>query len=195
MNAEIDISQVTLQTDRLMLRSWKESDLEDFYEYAKVDGVGQMAGWLPHKDREESAKILQLFISEKKTFAIEYDGKVIGSLGIELYDEKKFPEFQELAGRELGFVLSRDYWGRGIMPEAVQRVLRYLFDETGLDFLMCGHYTENRQSKRVQEKCGFRYYRLTETETSYGEKKECRVSVLYRAPGNAKNAGKDEKRL
>lgn len=97
MNAEIDISQVTLQTDRLILRSWKESDLEDFYEYAKVDGVGQMAGWLPHKDREESAKILQLFISEKKTFAIEYDGKVIGSLGIELYDEKKFPEFQELA--------------------------------------------------------------------------------------------------
>ena len=57
MNAEIDISQVTLQTDRLILRSWKESDLEDFYEYAKVDGVGQMAGWLPHKDREESAKI------------------------------------------------------------------------------------------------------------------------------------------
>ena len=35
MNAEIDISQVTLQTDRLILRSWKESDLEDFYEYAK----------------------------------------------------------------------------------------------------------------------------------------------------------------
>ena len=93
MNAEIDISQVTLQTDRLILRPWKESDLEDFYEYAKVDGVGQMAGWLPHRDREESAKILQLFIGEKKTFAIEYGEKVIGSLGIELYDEKKFPEF------------------------------------------------------------------------------------------------------
>ena len=54
MNAEIDVSQVVLKTERLTLRPWKESDLDDFYEYARVDGVGQMAGWLPHKDREES---------------------------------------------------------------------------------------------------------------------------------------------
>ena len=44
MNKQIDITGITLKTQRLILRPWKESDLEDFYEYAKVDGVGQMAG-------------------------------------------------------------------------------------------------------------------------------------------------------
>ena len=184
MNAEIDVSQVVLKTERLTLRPWKESDLEDFYEYARVDGVGQMAGWLPHKDREESRKILRMFIDDKKTFAIEYEGKVIGSVGIERYDEEKLPEFQKKAGRELGFVLSKDYWGRGIMPEAVRRIIRYLFDEVGLDFLACGHYVENERSKRVQEKCGFRHYRLVKTETSYGKERDCWLSVLDRASGN-----------
>lgn len=92
MNAPIDISGVTLRTPRLLLRPWQESDLDDFYEYASVDGVGQMAGWLPHKDKAESARILKMFIDEKKTLALEFEGKVIGSIGIERYDEEKLPE-------------------------------------------------------------------------------------------------------
>ena len=44
MNTPIDISNVVLTTERLVLRPWRETDLEDLYEYAKVDGVGQMAG-------------------------------------------------------------------------------------------------------------------------------------------------------
>ena len=71
MNVEIDISNVILKTKRLTLRPWKLSDLDDFYEYASVDGVGQMAGWQPHKNKEETLEILQNFIKEKKTFAIE----------------------------------------------------------------------------------------------------------------------------
>lgn len=49
MNKPIDITDVILTTDRLVLRPWRESDLDDFYEYASVDGVGQMAGWNPHR--------------------------------------------------------------------------------------------------------------------------------------------------
>lgn len=45
MNTYVDLTNVVLETDRLIIRAWKETDLEDFYEYAKVDGVGQMAGW------------------------------------------------------------------------------------------------------------------------------------------------------
>ena len=67
MNKPIDISTVVLKTHRLTLRSWRQTDLEDFYEYARVDGVGQMAGWLPHQSIEESKKILASFITEKKT--------------------------------------------------------------------------------------------------------------------------------
>ncbi len=132
MNVPIDISQVTLKTDRLILRPWKLSDIEDFYEYAQVDGVGQMAGWAPHESIEKSRGILERFISEKKVFALEHDGKVIGSLGIERYNEDEFPEFAQLKCREIGYVLSKDYWGRGLMPEAVGEVIRYLFEDLGL---------------------------------------------------------------
>lgn len=180
MNAEIDISDVTLKTERLILRPWSPSDLEDLYEYASVDGVGQMAGWLPHKNREESQAILDLFIAGKKTFAIEYQGKVIGSLGIEKYDEKELPEFQNQAGREIGYALSKAYWGQEIMPEAAKRVIGYLLEDVGLDFIVCSHSIDNTQSKRVQEKCGFKHYKQFRYETQYGAVRDSWLSLLFR---------------
>ena len=180
MNAEIDISKVVLRTERLTLRPWTEGDLDDLYEYASVDGVGQMAGWLPHKSIDESRVILQRFIEGKKTFALDLDGKVIGSLGIERYDEKLLPEFDEKRGREIGYVLSKNYWGRGLMPEAVKEVIRYLFESVNLDFIACGHFTDNLQSMRVQEKCGFKHYRRGKYTTKYGEVKDHWISITER---------------
>lgn len=167
MNAVIDITGVVLRTDRLTLRPWRESDLSDLYEYARVDGVGQMAGWNPHRDMEESRAILHSFIRHRKTFALEYQGKVIGSLGVEEYSEENYPELDDLRGREIGYVLSRDYWGMGLMPEAVKAVIAWLFSETGLDFLICGHFDHNARSRRVVEKCGFRYIKTTKYKTRY----------------------------
>ena len=66
MNVLIDISTVKLKTERLILRPFCETDLNDFYEYASVDGVGQMAGWLPHKNKDETKMILDMFIEGKK---------------------------------------------------------------------------------------------------------------------------------
>lgn len=94
MNKNIDISDVILTTQRLTLRPWREEDLEDFFTYASVDGVGQMAGWAPHQSKEESAIILHKFVEGRKTFALDYQGKVIGSLGIEKYKEENYPELQ-----------------------------------------------------------------------------------------------------
>ena len=126
MNPEVDISNVVLKTSRLLIRPWRESDLDDFYAYASVDGVGQMAGWKPHENKEESKMILDMFISHKKTFAIEYQGKVIGSVGIEKYNEAHFPEFENEKCREIGYVLSKDYWGQGLIPEAVKEENTFL---------------------------------------------------------------------
>ena len=184
MNATIDISKVVIKTERLILRPWKKSDLQDFYEYASVDGVGQMAGWVPHKSIEESRQILDMFISGKRVFALEFNGKVIGSLGIEEYSEAELPEFSDKLGREIGYVLSKDYWGRGLMPEAVRAVVKYLFDEVNLDFIACGHFTDNNQSMRVQEKCGFTHLKLVKYETRYGVVKDCWISVLDRKTYN-----------
>ena len=180
MKAPIDISNVILQTDRLFLRPWRQKDLEDLYAYAHVDGVGQMAGWIPHESMEKSQQILHMFIDGRKTFALEYEGKVIGSLGIERYNEENHPELDELQGREIGYVLSKDYWGRGLMPEAVREVITYLFDQLKLDFVMCAHFEWNKQSARVIEKCGFRYLCTCEHTTRFETIETTREYILYK---------------
>jgi len=180
MNVKIDISNTRITTQRLVLRPWQPEDVQDLYAYASVDGVGQMAGWLPHQSLEESRQILKMFMEEKKTFALEYEGKVIGSLGIEAYDEEALPEFAHKRGREIGYVLAKDYWGRGLMPEAVNAVIDYLFNEMKLDFIICCHFTDNAASWRVQQKCGFAHYKLIKSETRYGIVKDSWVSVRYK---------------
>lgn len=180
MNAQIDITNVTLQSNRLTLRPWKETDLHDFYEYASVDGVGQMAGWTPHRNLEESKIILGHFIEGKKCFALEYQGKVIGSIGIEEYNEANYPELVNLQGREIGYVLSKNYWGNGLMPEAVQTVIRHLFDTVNLDFILAGHFDWNNQSRRVIEKCGFTYVKTVDYKTRYDTMERSMEYILHR---------------
>ena len=180
MNVPVDVTNITIETPRLILRPWKESDLADFYEYASVDGVGQMAGWLPHQSLEESKTILGYFIRDKKTLAVELkeSGKVIGSIGLEDRDENiDVPEHH--IGRELGYVLSKAYWGRGLMPEAVQAVIAYCFRELNFDYLTCGHFLRNDQSRSVIEKCGFRYVKNVIHTTRYETKEETRLYILY----------------
>ena len=177
MNPEIDISNVILKTERLLIRPWRQSDLDDFYSYASVDGVGQMAGWKPHESKEESKIILDMFISHKKTFALEYQGKVIGSVGIEKYNETHFPEFENKKCREIGYVLSKEYWGQGLMPEALKEVIRFLFENANLDVIFCGHFLWNEQSHRVQEKSGFKHYGFDTYETAFGTTEENEVNI------------------
>ena len=179
MNAPVDVTNICIETDRLILRPWKKSDLEDFYEYAKVDGVGQRCGWLPHKDVDESERILEMFIGEKKTFALELkeNSKVIGSIGLETRDtDLGIPD--ELMGREIGYVLNKDYWGRGLMPEAVKAVIDYCFKELDFDWLTCGHFVWNVQSRRVVEKCGFVYMKDVVHQTRFGTEEPTKLYIL-----------------
>ncbi len=180
MNVPIDITGTMLTTDRLLLRPWRETDLNDLYAYARADGVGQMAGWAPHKSIDESKRILQNFIEGKHVFALENQGKVIGSLGIHEYSEKHYPELSNLSGAEIGYVLSKDYWGQGLMPEAVKAVVRYLFESVKLDFILVGHFSWNRQSGRVIEKCGFEYIKSRPYETECGTIETSEESIWYR---------------
>lgn len=179
MIAPVDVTNVRIETERMVLRPWNESDLADFYEYARVDGVGQMAGWLPHESVEKSKEILDRFISGKKTFALELkeNGKVIGSLGLEERDENmEVPE--KWMGREIGYVLSRDYWGRGLMPEAVKAVISYCFEVLHMDYLTCGHFVWNTQSRRVIEKCGFRFVKQIVHITRYETQETTNMYIL-----------------
>lgn len=180
MNASIDISRIQLRTPRLLLRPWEQRDLQDFFAYASVEGVGPMAGFKPHDSLDVSQSILDHFIREKRTFAIEHEGRVVGSLGIEAYDEDKHPELDALRCRSVGFVLAKSLWGKGLMPEAVQEVIRYLFEQKKLDAILCAHFLWNAQSARVQQKCGFRPYKTGQTTTSMGTVEQEQVNILTR---------------
>ena len=148
----------TLKTDRLILRNWVESDIDDLYEYAKVEGVGEMAGWLHHTSIDISKEILADFIANDEVYAVvmKESNKVIGSLGV--HNRSRVSNYQNDIQREIGYVLNKEYWGSGLMPEAVREVIKYAFDELSVDVLWCAHFTTNQQSKRVIEKSGFRYH-------------------------------------
>ena len=178
MNAKVDLTNIVLETNRLIIRAWKKEDLEDFFEYAKVDGVGQMAGWNSHTSIQESDEILDMFINEKKTFALELkeNHKVIGSLGLEEISLSLNEKYNNLVGREIGYVLSKEYWGNGLMPEAVKRVIRFCFEDEKYDYLMCSHSVKNSQSKRVIEKCGFHFVKENTQITRNGDE---HVSLYY----------------
>lgn len=168
----------TLETDRLILRPWRESDLEDLYEYAKDPEVGPNAGWKPHGNREETRKILHSFEKDGEVWAIALreTGKVIGSLGLHpdrLRHEGMGP------GREAGYVLSHAYWGRGLMTEAVRRAVSFAFGGMDLEFLSVAHFPWNRRSKRVIEKCGFRYEKyLKQSYSDYAGTRQDEVCYL-----------------
>ena len=181
MNATFEIGDSVIETKRLILRPFRQSDLCDFNEYASVPGVGEMAGWKHHETIEKTQEILDMFIKEDKTFAIVFkkNNKVIGSIGVEKYElEDELTEFNSYYGRKIGYVLSKDYWGKGIMPEAVGAVISYLFNDLNLDFLTCAYYDFNNQSKRVQEKCGFKPYRKLVMDTRLGTKEPGVLNLL-----------------
>ena len=145
---------VTLETRRLLLRPWREEDAPALFRYASDPQVGPRAGWKPHASLEESREILRTVLSEPGTFAVilRETGEPIGSVGV-------FPtELPEGKGEsEIGYWIGRPYWGQGLIPEAVEAMLRRQFREMGAERVWCAHFPGNERSRRVQEKCGFRH--------------------------------------
>lgn len=166
-----------LISERLILREWRESDSSDLYEYAKSDLVGPNAGWKPHKDENESKEIIKMFIKSDCVHAIvlKSENKVIGGIGI--HNRKPDEKLDNLEQREFGYVLNPKYWGNGYVPEAVNCLIDYGFNELNLDLIWCGHYDFNNKSKRVIEKCGFRYKFTKNEKIKLLDNKE--VTTLY----------------
>lgn len=147
-----------LKTARLILRPWSESDAESLFEYAKDPEVGPIAGWPPHKSKEESLGVIQNVLNGAECYAIcEKENNIaIGSI------ELKPNGHSDMTNRddecELGYWLGKPFWGRGYMPEAARELLRHGFEDLGMTTIWCGYYDGNLKSKRVQEKVGFIYH-------------------------------------
>lgn len=164
MDVPVDVSTIVIETERLVLRAFVESDLEDFYAYASVPGVGEAAGWPHHTSVETSARVLQSFLEENEVFALYHkaDKRVIGSLGLHRSWANEDECYQGLKLKEIGYVLAKEYWGSGLMTEAVRAAIDYGFHTLGIEAFTCGHFSENDRSRRVIEKCGFVFVKESE---------------------------------
>ena len=77
-----------LETERLTLRRWEDSDADNLYKYASDPDVGPIAGWPPHQSIEESRSVISNVLNGKEAYAIclKTDGKAIGAIDAKLCD-------------------------------------------------------------------------------------------------------------
>ena len=150
-----------LETERLILRPWDVSDGESLYQYAKDPLVGPIAGWPVHTGVEESRRVIQTVLSAPETYAVTLrgDDRPVGCVGLMMGADSNFdlPDTE----CEVGYWIGVPFWGQGLIPEAVVRLLERGFEELGMNRIWCSCFDGNIQSRRVQEKCGFSYHHTT----------------------------------
>lgn len=163
----------TIETKRLYIRDLDENDVEDFYEYAKVKGVGEMAGWRHHSNIEESLSTLKMLIDRKESFGIilKSTSKLIGTIGLHQITASDIIK-EDGFGKELGFVIGKKYWNKGYATEAALAFIEYAFMVMKSDYLIAGHFTTNERSKNVIRKCGFTFIGNSMYNASLINKKE-----------------------
>ena len=162
-----------LETERLILRKFREEDFDDFCDYAMDDEMSRMMG----RDRistRADARLAFMWLKNRaeRGYALELKstGRVIGSLRV-----CQVPRFDEVVrrlegreGRSLSFAISRHFRRQGLMEEAVRATIATLFDE-GMDYIQCGCFDFNTASRALQEKLGFQY--LTTERIDLGGKR------------------------
>ena len=139
-----------LDTERLLLRQFRLKDVDDVFAYAKDP---EWARYLPQPQpyvrRHAEEVVAQRVLSSWETnpvWAVVLDGKVIGGIGLRISLQNETAQ--------LGYSIGRDNWGRGLMPEAVLRVIDWGFREYGLAKIYATADVRNRRSQRVMEKAG-----------------------------------------
>ena len=190
MNVTINTSRLYFKTERLTIRAFNTDDLDDIYDYTSNPKIAKMAGFDVHPSKRRTEIILHQYIKFNCALALVYKDKVIGSITFNRYPENYVPEFNRYWGLDIGYTLNEDYWGQGLMKEALIPVMDYLFNEEHLDFITSGHFIFNNQSKRVQEKCGFVHYKLLRHISSDGKENDAWLSILTKDNFDKINQGK-----
>ena len=147
-----------LETERLLLRKITVNDAEAMYNnWASDDVVTRYVTWPTHQSVEDTKSLLAMW--EK-----EYENDNCYRWIIELKDEKKAIGTIDVCRMngsdgvaEVGYVISRDYWNRGIVTEAAKRVLEYLLKEVGFYRVEAQHHLYNPASGKVMQKIGMKY--------------------------------------
>ncbi|EKQ52232.1 MAG: acetyltransferase, ribosomal protein N-acetylase [Clostridium sp. Maddingley MBC34-26] len=130
----------------------EETGYSKVYRLLKSGGTFARFDNHPYKDKENEP--LHVAMQRVYTKYIPH-----ADLSAEYNDESSYAHFKI---KEIGYVLSKAYWGKGLMPEAVTAVIRFCFNKYKLDALTICHFSSNNQSKKVIEKCGFTFAKQSE---------------------------------
>ena len=165
-----------METERLIIDAIRESDREDYFHNISHDKkvletfICRYAESLDDFDFSsylENEDLLAIRLKES--------GRLIGI--ILSFDEKD-------GACEIGYGLGSNYWGRGYATEAVGRFIEYLFREKGLHTVYASFFAGNDASRRVMEKCGMSFSRLSEKELTYlGVERDLVYYAVHRRPG------------
>ena len=82
-----------METEKILLRYWQESDAEALFKYASDPDVGPRAGWPAHKSEEESLEIIRTYFHNDTTWAIvvKETGEAIGCIGYYTHETSNIP--------------------------------------------------------------------------------------------------------
>jgi [ribosomal protein S5]-alanine N-acetyltransferase len=171
-----------LETERLLLCRMRLDDAEAMFAYASDPEVTCYVTWDTHCSIEDSRNFLRFATEgyERGDFGgwgvvLKDDGAFVGTCGV---DAGYAPEH---ARAELGYVLSREHWGRGLMPEAVRAVIAFGFESMGLNRIQARCIAENIASTRVMEKAGMTYEgTLRESEFIKGAYRDMKLYSILR---------------
>ena len=147
---------VILNTRRLRLRPYLPDDADAMFEgWANDPEVTQYLTWEPHESIENTHAILRQWIENYCSdtvyhWGITKDGSLIGDIAVVSWNEKH-------ESCEIGYCLSRSCWSQGIMTEALQSVMLYLFESISFHRITLRHELQNAASGRVMAKAGLVY--------------------------------------
>ncbi len=150
------MSARVLETKRLILRPWRESDAEALFKFASDPDVGPRAGWPPHKSVDESLEIIKSVFSGEGMWAVELrdTSEAIGCVGYLPASDSNLDIEKDHA--EVGYWIAKPYWNKGICTEALRAIVDYCFNIKGFTVLWGDYFPENPASGRVMGKCGFK---------------------------------------
>lgn len=177
---------MVVETKRLVLRNFEETDIKDFYEMVSQKDVGPRCGWEPYTSEDDALDYLKRTKDRPYKFAIVLkDGnKVIGNIEImDITDVNKYPFLKEsdlVNTKEIGFFINENYWNNGYMTEALEIVIATSFEVLGYDGLVASYFEPNNASGRVQAKCGMKLMgKLKTNATWYETNEKCDLVMTY----------------
>lgn len=146
-----------LETPRLILRRMKKADYHDMYEYASDSEVTRYLTWYPHPDENYTLRYLA-YITTRYRAGEFFDWAIVTKAERKMIGTCGFTSFHyEHNSAEIGYVLNRAYWGKGLAREAAYAVMREGFYTLNLHRIEAKYMDGNSQSRRVMEKLGMSF--------------------------------------